>query len=371
MIAIETILISRSPGETRLAGLDREGRVVLLRHHRPGRSPVAGGIYLGRVIAVLKDLDAALVEIGLAQPGFLEAAKARAAKGRSKGAIGQLLSEGEAVRVRALSDPFAHKGAKLELLAAEGLLTQTPPLCLEPAPDPLFELRAAYPDATVEIEEVGKGRALPSLFARHEVEAAMEQALAPDVALPGGGRLIIETTAALTAIDVDGGPRAGLEASLAALPEIARQIRLRELGGRILVDFAGLGKKQRATLAQALGEALAGDPTPTRIAGITALGLIELVRERRHTPLADLLLGERPLPALSPETVALMGLRAALALAQSQPGCRPRLALGPAAADRLQGSLAPALAETEARLGHKLILLRQAETPEPGYEVLA
>jgi ribonuclease G len=369
MTAIATLLVSRGPGETRIAGLDREGRVTLLRHHRPGRSPVAGGLYRGRVVALLKNLDAALVEIGLAQPGFLEAAKARAAKGRGKGAIGQLVSEGETVRVQAISDPFADKGAKLELLAAQSPIPAGPPACLQPAPDPLGALIAAYPDARVEIEEVGRGRPSPSLFERFEVETAIELALAREVPLPDGGRLIVECLAAFNAIDVDGGPRAGPEASLAAIPEIARQIRLRELGGRILVDFAGLGRKHRARMVAALGQALAEDDTPTRVAGATALGLIELVRERRRTPLADLLLGPRPEAGRSAETVALTALRAALALAQAQPGCQPRLILNPGVADRLQGPLAPALAEAEGRLGHKLAIARQALASEPGYEV--
>ena len=89
----------------------------------------------------------------------------------------------------------------------------------------------------------------------------------PDVELPGGGRLHIQPTPALVAIDVDAGgavaarqgkTAAHLAANRAMLPELARQIRLRNLSGAILVDFAGLPSRRRAALGPALARRAGG-----------------------------------------------------------------------------------------------------------------
>src|SRR5690606_4383952 len=73
----------------------------------------------------------------------------------------------------------------------------------------------------------------------------LEEALQPTVPLPGGGSLIIEPTAAFTAIDVNAGGRQALEANLAAAREIARQLRLRRIGGTVVIDFIDLPSRPR------------------------------------------------------------------------------------------------------------------------------
>ena len=87
-------------------------------------------------------------------------------------------------------------------------------------------------------------------------------ALGREVPLPGGGRLLIEPTAACVAIDVDGGGRAPLDVDLAAAAEIARQVRLRNLGGTIIVDFVDLPSQPGA--AAAGGGAAQGVPRMIR-----------------------------------------------------------------------------------------------------------
>ena len=86
-------------------------------------------------------------------------------------------------------------------------------------------------------------------------------------------------------------PAAQLAANRAALPELARQIRLRNLSGAILIDLAGLSVKRRAALGPALAAALAADPLQPRFLGFTALGLAEILRPRVHPPLHELLQG--------------------------------------------------------------------------------
>lgn len=126
------------------------------------------------------------------------------------------------------------------------------------------------------------------IFEIHDIEAQLEQALDSLVPLGGGGSLSIETTRALTAIDVDSGRGAPLAANLEAAEEIARQLRLRNLGGAVVVDFVTL--KSGAERDQVLGRlavALAADPTPSQVVGWTRLGMVELTRARRGPSLAE------------------------------------------------------------------------------------
>lgn len=127
-------------------------------------------------------------------------------------------------------------------------------------------------------------------FAQTPVAAELELALARDVPLEGGGRLRIEETAACVAIDVDGGSRAALDVDLAAAGEVARQARLRNLGGTIVVDFVDLPTRpQRQRLEEALKKAFRDDPQPVQLYPMSPLGLVQLSRPRRGRTLAGLL----------------------------------------------------------------------------------
>jgi Ribonuclease G/E len=104
----------------------------------------------------------------------------------------------------------------------------------------------------------------------------------------------------LTAIDLDGAAmtaaRGGKDAlqytaNRAALPSLAQQIRLRNLSGAILVDFAGLAAKRRAALSAAFSDALSHDPLHPRLLGFTQLGLAEISRPRTTPPLHERLAG--------------------------------------------------------------------------------
>ncbi|MBY6002432.1 ribonuclease E/G [Salipiger bermudensis] len=133
----------------------------------------------------------------------------------------------------------------------------------------------------------------PGSFERHGVLDALEELRSPLVALPGGGSMCIEPTRALVAIDINTGndtsPAAGLKANMAALRELPRQLRLRGLGGQILVDAAPAPKKDRRQMEQVLRAALKQDATETILAGWTQLGLMELQRKRERMPLREVL----------------------------------------------------------------------------------
>ena len=107
--------------------------------------------------------------------------------------------------------------------------------------------------------------------------------------LPGGGHMFVEPTRALVAIDVNTGadPSAasGLKANLAAAVFLPRALRLRGLGGQIVVDFAPLAKKERRQIEQVLRTAFRSDPIETALVGWTPLGHFELQRKRERLPL--------------------------------------------------------------------------------------
>ena len=144
----------------------------------------------------------------------------------------------------------------------------------------------------VEREPVGR-----TTLAGEAVQAELAAALDHEVGLPGGGALLIEAAAGLTAIDVDTdrGAAASAKATFAAVNreaarEIARQIRLRNLGGRIVVDFAGLGEGRALPAAlAALRAGVAADPMAVRVAPPSEFGLVELMRRREHPTLAEML----------------------------------------------------------------------------------
>ncbi|HEY0212805.1 MAG TPA: ribonuclease E/G [Paenirhodobacter sp.] len=132
-------------------------------------------------------------------------------------------------------------------------------------------------------------------FADHGVLEAVDALLSPRVDLPGGGHMMIEPTRALIAVDVNTGadtsPAASLKANIAAARDLPRQLRLRGLGGQVVVDFAPMPKRDRDALEQQLRTAFKGEAAETSLAGWTPLGLFELVRKRDRVTLRSLLEG--------------------------------------------------------------------------------
>jgi Ribonuclease G/E len=133
----------------------------------------------------------------------------------------------------------------------------------------------------------------PGGFAVHGVLEMIDDLLSPRVPLTGGGHMMIEPTRALVAVDVNTGPdtspAASLKVNIAAARDLARQLRLRGLGGQVVVDFAPLPKKDRAILDQVIRAAFKGEAAETTLAGWTTLGLFEMTRRRDRLALAETL----------------------------------------------------------------------------------
>ena len=128
-----------------------------------------------------------------------------------------------------------------------------------------------------------------SLFERHHVAEQLRKAVDSKVWLPSGGSLIIEQTEALTVIDVNTGKNVGKSSleetvyrnNLEAAREVARQLRLRDVGGIIVIDFVDMEiKKNRDEVVRVFREALAQDKTRTQVFDISELGLVEMTRKR-------------------------------------------------------------------------------------------
>ncbi len=129
-----------------------------------------------------------------------------------------------------------------------------------------------------------------ALFDYRDVMGQMEDLFQPYMLLPGGGNIIVQQTAAMTVIDVNRGGDKGssLDINIQAANEIARQIRLRNLGGIIIIDFLkAQNKKTEGQLIAAVEKGIQQDPCTVQMHGITNLGLMELTRKRRTPPLEE------------------------------------------------------------------------------------
>ncbi len=222
------------------------------------------------------------------------------------------------------------------------------------------------------------------LFTRFGVEAEIENALRSRVPLPSGGSIVIHQTEALVAIDVNTGKFVGkenleqtvFEANLEAAPEVARQIRLRDLGGLLVVDFIDMeDPEHRRALFDRFAQEMSRDRARTRLLPISEFGLIEATRQRSRGNL------ERVLTRACPEcagggrvrsdmTVALNLRRALLAPpVLFSAGERVRVRVRPGVAKLLTEDDPRIVEEVESSLGVRIEIAPDETLGEEGYEI--
>ena len=209
------------------------------------------------------------------------------------------------------------------------------------------------------------------LFEEAGLSDALEEALSRDVPLQGGGRLSIEETRALAAVDVDigggeqgvgAGPEAQHRLNRRAAEEIGRQILLRNLSGLIVIDFAGFTQRGKMiALIDILRSRLKQGEGHADVLGITAAGLIEITRQRSGPSLGELMAVRADLATIAPDAEAAETLRQSLRLTGAG---KPMATLSRAAIGCLRGPMSDALKETERRLGQELILVEGAAGPD-------
>lgn len=301
--------IDAAIGETREA-LVRAGRPIALRIARDsdeGRRARWGELYCARVKDVDKRRRGAFLDLGLRdERGFLplgEDGRARLRRERIA------LREGAGVIVEVVREAARGKNPVVELkeMGHDGQAAHR--IGRHDVDDELLLARPADPGV------------------RARLDAVIEDALARTTPIPGGGVLTIEPTAALVAVDVDAGARQGsgdperfaLDLNIAAAAEAARQVRLRNLGGLIAIDFVSMRAKSHARLLEeAVRAAFADDPWSVQFGALSRFGVFELARSQLRRPLHEQL--RDPDGRLSVETVALMALRAIEREARAQTG---------------------------------------------------
>lgn len=365
-----------------MAALRAEGRLVAVEEARARGGEVTDRLFVARVVAVEPQLDAAFLDYGGREPGYLTARDGRALAGGVKRPIAKLVQQGQKLLVQGLREADQDKGPRFtadirlfglylvfrphqqgveaartarrrereELLARAQTLFGSRPFVLRRfaarAPDAALlgeaqrleqrwrDIQAAFARASrpgpvdvddspldrmfrwameqqpdrleaadpgllaglrrrlgevaeelrPQLERLAHGRA----FVAAGVDREIEEALAPVVPLDGGGRLVVQETLACTAIDVDGEGREALALNLEAAAEVGRQLRLRNIGGHIVVDFVTLKRAgERRRLEQALARAVRDDPQMVQIHPVAGLGLVPLTRARRGRSLRE------------------------------------------------------------------------------------
>ncbi|ULP49795.1 ribonuclease E/G [Mycolicibacter virginiensis] len=141
------------------------------------------------------------------------------------------------------------------------------------------------------------GQAGPDVFAVHRIDEQLAKALDRKVWLPSGGTLVIDRTEAMTVVDVNTGKFTGsggnleetvTKNNLEAAEEIVRQLRLRDIGGIIVIDFIDMVlESNRDLVLRRLTEALGRDRTRHQVSEVTSLGLVQLTRKRLGTGLIE------------------------------------------------------------------------------------
>lgn len=162
-----------------------------------------------------------------------------------------------------------------------------------------------------------------NIFEYFQIEQKLSKALSKRVWLKSGGYIVIDETEALTVIDVNTGKYVGktdvaetiLKTNLEAAQEIARQLRLRDIGGIIIIDFIDMKNPDHQKIVlDALKEALKRDKTKTVVVDITPLGLVEMTRKKVRQRLSCVMQSNCPYcegtgKILSPESVAFKVLK--------------------------------------------------------------
>jgi hypothetical protein len=314
-MADRRIYIDRSPGEVR-GVITMSGRPERLLIEREGEGyPRLGARTRARVTLVDRTLGLAMLDLG----GGLQASL-RLKADRPPPVQGQTLDVEIAIEPQGGKPAVARTfGDEVETLAPASL-----------------EARLAALAPGTAVIEGAKARAV--------VDEAEEEALAVEHSLPGGGSLAIEPTRALVAVDVDLGSgggrdakRATRQANMAALAELGRLLRLKALGGLVVVDLVGRGHDGPA-LARAAQGAFAADQPGVVFGPVTRFGTLELALPRRHRPVREILCGPDGRPTV--QTVALRLVRAIEREAAADPGARLRAACAPDVATAAAGPAA-------------------------------
>jgi len=188
------------------------------------------------------------------------------------------------------------------------------------------------------------------IFEAYDVEKEIDNLRKIKLPLPNGGSIIIQEAESLCAIDVNTGKFTGnksqeetvTQTNIEAAQEIAHQLRLRNIGGIIVIDFIDMRKaSSRHRVVEALAQAVRGDRAKIRILPITRLGLVEMTRERKRASTGSFISEECPQchgsgRVLSAESMRIKIQREIYDLTNGRPGGNLRIVLHPILADAIK-----------------------------------
>lgn len=295
-------------------------------------APQPGDLWAGRVIR--RQGEGGFVDLGGAPAGWVKR-------------LGDA-AEGARLALRVAMAAFGEKGPRLTVETA----TASSPGPLERA-TPAARAAALWPGADRVRVDAADWTERRALFADARIADALEIAAAPSHDLEGGGAVRFHPTPALLAVDVDGRGADRAITNRHALAAVFRALRLKAVGGLVVIDLIDAPRHGRAAKAEAAAllaaaRALAAeDPGQLRLGQISPLWLLDAARARLGAPLADL-----PDVALA----ARAALRAARGQAEAAPGRRIALRSGSALAQALTAIYAPDVARAEAAIGARLTM---------------
>ena len=340
------LYLDDGPGERRgVVALDGRPERLLIERDGESASQALGARLVARVRAIERASALAFLDLGEGPDGVLNVTKETGS-----------LVVGQAVEIEIRAEGRGEKGPTARLIGpAEGA-----PRVLEAAPNLEARLAAYAPNAEIRTGAV----------ARSMADGAQDEALATIFALPGGGSIAVEPTRALTAVDVDLGARPGGEAkraarsaNLAALAAAARVLRLKGIGGLVVVDLVGRGH-DAPTLVSAARAAFGPDNPGVALGAISRFGTLELTVPRRSRPALEILTDATGAPSALTEALALV--RALEREASADRGGR----FAGLAAPEVAEAAGPALAALNTKMGGRLSVRGEAARPRARHEVV-
>ncbi|WP_120496436.1 ribonuclease E/G [Kiloniella sp. EL199] len=321
------VYIDFLPGLIRAARME-EDRLEALLMIRADKPQVVGNQYVGCVAVIDRGLGAAFVDIGLKQHGFLPLQDIPKALG------GGNINEGDYLCVEAVREAFDDKGVRLRARVKSDLPGKVQTLktidrlrqwilgqkqeidCIHVTDARIAqEIRGYLPELKKEDLVVNHVVERPDLFEREAIEEQIEQLFQIKIPLPSGGSLLFEQGRTLTAIDVNKGTmqhNSGSEMlhyvlNLEAVEEIGRQLRLRNVAGRIMIDFPYMKLVDHQKKLQANFKAvLKKDGVGHKLLPLYMTGVQELTRKRAGLSLQDLLLEPVGIGGLGQEKAPFM-----------------------------------------------------------------
>jgi ribonuclease G len=323
----------------------------------------------------LKSMLGELATTGAAGGGYIVRTAAQGASRDSlREDMGYLARLWEHVRTRAAEVPagsVVHEDLPLPLRVLRDELSRGVSRVLVDSAREFARMRefaaAFMPEAASVIELYAGPR---PLFDLNGVEEEVARALDRKVPLKSGGHLVIDQTEAMTTIDVNTGAYVGhrnleetiFRTNLEAAVSIARQLRLRNLGGIIIIDFIDMrDEPHRRAVLTALERALAGDRAQTHIVSLSPLGLVEMTRKRTRESLEHLLC--EPCPSCegrgfvrTPETVCNEIFREIVRQSRQFAGRELLILAHQDVVDRLLDEESATLGELEAQVGRPIRL---------------